>query len=173
MVTGIRGSLQQSLDRKRNADNFVDAITAEDIGAFPDQNLAESLQRIAGVAIDRKLGEGSLVSVRGLGPDFVQVTTNGAAAENFGSTTFAYDSGSGFTAKVSGWAHYSTYHGPGWNCNSEYSCVDNMKMEISGLTPDAMYRWKIWGYNTDWDETYTATADVLANGIVVGNAQFP
>ncbi len=80
MVTGIRGSLQQSLDRKRNAANFVDAITAEDIGAFPDQNLAESLQRIAGVAIDRKLGEGSLVSIRGLGPDFVQVTTNGRVA---------------------------------------------------------------------------------------------
>ncbi|MDG2071503.1 MAG: hypothetical protein P8J55_07230, partial [Pseudomonadales bacterium] len=58
VVVGIRGSLQQSLERKRNADHFVDAITAEDIGAFPDQNLAESLQRISGVAIDRKSGEG-------------------------------------------------------------------------------------------------------------------
>jgi|GEM_PF-2120087 hypothetical protein len=58
VVTGIRGSLQQSLDRKRNADNFVDAITAEDIGAFPDQNLAESLvaiRSIFGVAMSPPL----------------------------------------------------------------------------------------------------------------------
>ena len=77
VVTGIRGSMQQSLERKRNADHFVDAITAEDIGAFPDQNLAESLQRVSGVAIDRKSGEGAFVSVRGLGPQFVQTTVHG------------------------------------------------------------------------------------------------
>ena len=77
VVTGIRGSMQQSLERKRNADHFVDAITAEDIGAFPDQNLAESLQRVSGVAIDRKSGEGAFVSVRGLGPQFVQTTIGG------------------------------------------------------------------------------------------------
>ncbi len=77
IVTGIRGSMQQSLERKRNADHFVDAITAEDIGAFPDQNLAEALQRISGVAIDRKSGEGAFVSVRGLGPQFVATTIGG------------------------------------------------------------------------------------------------
>ena len=77
VVTGIRGSMQQSLERKRNADHFVDAITAEDIGAFPDQNLAEALQRISGVAIDRKSGEGAFVSVRGLGPQFVATTIGG------------------------------------------------------------------------------------------------
>ena len=77
ILTGIRGSMQQSLERKRLADHFVDAITAEDIGAFPDQNLAESLQRISGVAIDRKEGEGAFVSVRGLGPQFVQTTIGG------------------------------------------------------------------------------------------------
>ena len=80
VVTGIRGSLQQSLARKRLADHFVDAITAEDIGAFPDQNLAESLQRISGVAIDRKEGEGAFVSVRGLGPQYVQTTIGGRVA---------------------------------------------------------------------------------------------
>ena len=80
VVVGIRGSLQQSLELKRNADHFVDAITAEDIGAFPDQNLAESLQRISGVAIDRKAGEGAFVSVRGLGPQFVQTTVGGRVA---------------------------------------------------------------------------------------------
>ena len=76
VVYGIRSSLQKSLDRKRGADFFVDTITAEDIGAFPDQNLAEALQRVSGVAIDRKEGEGAFVSVRGLGPQFVQTTTN-------------------------------------------------------------------------------------------------
>lgn len=77
VVVGIRVSLRQSLNRKKNADHFLDAITAEDIGAFPSQNLAESLQRISGVAIDRKSGEGAFVSVRGLGPQFVQTTIGG------------------------------------------------------------------------------------------------
>jgi len=77
VVVGIRGSMQQSLERKRQADHFVDAITAEDIGAFPEQNLAEALQRVSGVAIDRKSGEGKFVSVRGLGPQFVQTTIGG------------------------------------------------------------------------------------------------
>ena len=67
VVTGIRGSLRRAIDRKRNADNIIDALVAEDIGKFPDQNLAESMQRITGVAIDRMRGEGSAVSIRGLG----------------------------------------------------------------------------------------------------------
>ena len=77
IVYGIRGSLQQSLERKKAADHFVDIITAEDIGAFPTQNLAEALQRVSGVAIDRKEGEGAFVSIRGLGPQFAQSTING------------------------------------------------------------------------------------------------
>lgn len=77
VVVGIRVSLRQSLNRKKNADHFLDAITAEDIGSFPNQNLAEALQRISGVAIDRKSGEGAFVSVRGLGPQFVQTTIGG------------------------------------------------------------------------------------------------
>ena len=77
VVRGIRGSLTASMDRKRNAQGVVDAITSEDIGKFPDTNLAESLQRISGVSIDREIGEGSRVTVRGLGPDFNLVTLNG------------------------------------------------------------------------------------------------
>ena len=64
VVTGIRGSLRQSADIKRMSSGVVDAITAEDIGSFPDTNLAESLQRITGVSIDRERGEGSRVTVR-------------------------------------------------------------------------------------------------------------
>jgi outer membrane cobalamin receptor len=56
VVTGIRGSLQQALDIKRDSTGVVDAISAEDIGKFPDANLAESLQRITGVSINRVEG---------------------------------------------------------------------------------------------------------------------
>ncbi len=77
VVSGIRASLQKSLGIKRDAIGVVDAITAEDIGKFPDTNLAESLQRITGVSIDRSVGEGSKVTVRGFGPDFNLVLLNG------------------------------------------------------------------------------------------------
>jgi TonB-dependent receptor len=77
IVTGIRGSLQQSMDLKRGASGVVDAISAEDIGNFPDTNLAESLQRITGVSIDRERGEGARVTVRGFGPGFNLVLLNG------------------------------------------------------------------------------------------------
>jgi TonB-dependent receptor len=77
VIVGIRGSLQNSMNVKRNATGVVDAITAEDIGKFPDTNLAESLQRITGVSIDRQNGEGQGVTVRGFGPGYNLVTLNG------------------------------------------------------------------------------------------------
>ncbi|RHW75327.1 TonB-dependent receptor [Colwellia sp. RSH04] len=76
-VTGMRSSIKESTALKRDANGVVDAISAEDIGKFPDTNLAESLQRITGVSIDRTNGEGSKVTVRGFGPDFNMVTLNG------------------------------------------------------------------------------------------------
>ena len=76
-VTGIRGSLSSSMNLKRDGQGVVDGILAEDIGKFPDTNLAESLQRISGVSIDRSIGEGSKVTVRGVGPDFNLVLLNG------------------------------------------------------------------------------------------------
>lgn len=76
-VTGIRSSLRWSADIKRKSSGVVDGIIAEDMGKFPDSNLAESLQRITGVSINRQNGEGSQVTVRGFGPDFNQVTLNG------------------------------------------------------------------------------------------------
>ncbi|MEO0832065.1 MAG: TonB-dependent receptor plug domain-containing protein [Pseudomonadota bacterium] len=77
---------------KRNADSVVDSISAEDVGKFPDTNLAESLQRITGVAIDRSGGEGQFVTVRGLGPEFVGVFINGRtiATDNPGRE-FSFD----------------------------------------------------------------------------------
>lgn len=82
LVTGIRQSLVASMDTKRENTGVSDVITAEDIGKFPDTNLAESLQRITGVSIDRTRGEGDAVTVRGLGPDFNLVTLNGRQMPN-------------------------------------------------------------------------------------------
>jgi len=76
VVTGFRGSLTAALGAKRQDNGIVDVIVAEDIADFPDQNLAESLQRIPGVAIDRDAGEGRQVTVRGLGGDFTRVRLN-------------------------------------------------------------------------------------------------
>ncbi|MFC1720304.1 TonB-dependent receptor [Pseudomonadota bacterium] len=77
VVTGIRKSMIDAMNVKRDATGVVDAVSAEDIGKFADTNLAESLQRIPGVSIDRVNGEGSKVTVRGFGPEFNLVTLNG------------------------------------------------------------------------------------------------
>src|SRR5690242_13082145 len=77
VVTGIRASLERSIAIKRDSTGIVDAISAEDIGKFTNTNLAESLQRIPGVSIDRINGEGSTVTVRGFGAQYNLVTLNG------------------------------------------------------------------------------------------------
>jgi len=78
-VRGIRGSVVQSLNTKRYANSVVDAVTAEDIGKFPDQNVAESLQRITGVSITRSFGEGERVSIRGTTESQNRTLLNGQA----------------------------------------------------------------------------------------------
>lgn len=80
VVTGFRQSLQQAIAVKRNETGIVDAISAEDIADFPDLNLAEALQRVPGVQIDRDGGEGRSINVRGLSSDFVRVQINGMEA---------------------------------------------------------------------------------------------
>jgi len=77
VVTGFRASLDKALDVKRESVAAVDAIVAEDIAKFPDQNLAESLQRIPGITIQRDGGEGRGITVRGLGSQFTRVRVNG------------------------------------------------------------------------------------------------
>jgi len=87
-VTAMRSSLNQSMETKRDAAGVVDAISAEDIGKFPDTNLAESLQRITGISIERRDGEGAQVTARGFGPQFNMVTLNGRqvpGADAFGA----------------------------------------------------------------------------------------
>lgn len=77
VVTGIRGAMMRARELKRNADQGMDAISSEDIGKLPDNNMAEALQRIAGVSIQREFGEGGQVSVRGMGASLNNVTVNG------------------------------------------------------------------------------------------------
>ncbi|HEX9707291.1 MAG TPA: TonB-dependent receptor [Steroidobacteraceae bacterium] len=77
LVTGIRASLAQSIDRKRESATVVEVITAEDVGKFPDKNLAESLQRVPGVVINKEFGEGERVSLRGTAPNLTRTLLNG------------------------------------------------------------------------------------------------
>lgn len=77
IVTGFRQSLQAALNVKKNSVAAVDAVVAEDIAKFPDQNLAESLQRIPGISISRDGGEGRAITVRGLSSQFTRVRVNG------------------------------------------------------------------------------------------------
>lgn len=89
VVRGIRKSQTEALGIKKDNVNFVDAISAEDVGKLPDRNIAEALQRVPGVAIQRERGEGDFVSIRALGPDFVRGTING---RTYTSGTEAFDS---------------------------------------------------------------------------------
>ncbi|MCT6698629.1 TonB-dependent receptor [Rheinheimera sp. 4Y26] len=91
-VTGIRSSLKESQEIKKLADNVIDAIVAEDIGKFPDENVAEALQRIPGVSVTRSNGEGQTVTVRGLTGDYNITTLNGRKlASDNPSRDFNYD----------------------------------------------------------------------------------
>ena len=113
-VTGIRRSLTSSRDLKRDAQGVVDGIVAEDIGKFPDTNLAESSQRITGVSIDRSAGEGSKVTVRGVGPDFNLMLLNGrqmpasSIADTGASNSRAFDFANLASEAVSGIEVYKT-----------------------------------------------------------------
>ena len=79
VVTGIRASIRESLETKRESVGVVDAISAEDVGKFPDKNLAEALQRVPGVVINREFGEGERVNLRGLGANLTRTLLNGHA----------------------------------------------------------------------------------------------
>ncbi|GAA0543963.1 TonB-dependent receptor [Rhizomicrobium palustre] len=89
VITGYRGSLQRAIDLKFAAVISQDSIVADDIAAFPDINLAESMQRIPGVAITRDSGEGRQITIRSLGPDFARTQINGM--EVLGNTASGMD----------------------------------------------------------------------------------
>jgi len=94
VVTGYRYSIAKSLDQKRDADAIVDVVTAEDIGKFPDKNVADALQRVPGVVVTREGGEGKNVSVRGLSSDLTLTQLNGnyvATAESNGDPSRSFN----------------------------------------------------------------------------------
>jgi TonB-dependent receptor len=77
VVTGLKASLEKSLDMKKNAGIVEDSIDAEELGRFPDSDVADSLQHLPGITITRTTGgEGQKVSVRGFGPQYNIVTLN-------------------------------------------------------------------------------------------------
>ncbi len=90
VVTGYAASLEKAIEDKFKAANITDGISAEGIGQFPEQNLAESLQRVTGVQITRNQGEGQYISVRGLDPKFTDTLYNGRQLPS-GSGTRAFD----------------------------------------------------------------------------------
>lgn len=98
VVSGVRASLDRAIDLKRNSSGVVDGVSAEDIGKFPDTNLAESLQRITGVSIDRVNGEGSKVTVRGFGPGYNLVTLNGRAIPTASISSIGQDQNGDFVS---------------------------------------------------------------------------
>lgn len=77
LVSGIRQSLLRSLTAKRHASAVVDFVTSEDIGKFPDKNVADSLQRIPGISVDRIWGEGRDINIRGTEKDVNRTLMNG------------------------------------------------------------------------------------------------
>ncbi|USI74800.1 TonB-dependent receptor [Sphingomonas morindae] len=93
VVRGVRGSLLRSIDTKRDATTIVDAISAEELGKFPNRNVAEALANIPGVTVGRDgRGEGRSVTVRGLGEDFALTTLNGRILPTDGpDRAFAFD----------------------------------------------------------------------------------
>ncbi len=85
VVTGIRGSIQSSLDAKRNATSIVEVISSEDLGLLPDLSIADSLARLPGVTAQRVRGRSQQVSIRGLGPDFSLALLNGREVVSAGN----------------------------------------------------------------------------------------
>jgi TonB-dependent receptor len=136
ITTGIRGSLKASMDVKRASKGVVDAISAEDIGDFPDTNLAESLQRITGVSIDRERGEGARVTVRGFGPDFNLVLLNGRQMPTTSGLGRSFDFGNLASEGVSGVEVYKSGKAdvPTGGIGSTINVKTTKPLEKPGLT---------------------------------------
>ncbi|WP_426359720.1 TonB-dependent receptor [Pseudocolwellia sp. HL-MZ19] len=92
-VVGVRSSLTESLANKKDAKSLVDSIAAEELGRFPDDNVADSLSHIPGLTVSRtRGGEAQYVNIRGLGPEFTIVTLNNRIlATDDGGRNFAFD----------------------------------------------------------------------------------
>jgi TonB-dependent receptor len=154
-IKGIRGSMIKSMDVKRTSTGIVDSINAEDIGKFPDSNLAESLQRITGVSIERSNGEGAKVSARGFGPDRNLVLLNGrqmpttTGERNFDFSNLAAEGVSGVEVYKTSKADLATggigatiniltakpLNSPGMKATFSIEALDDATTKKGGATP--------------------------------------
>ena len=186
-VTGIRGSLIKSMDVKRSSSGVVDSISAEDIGKFPDTNLAESLQRITGVSIDRSNGEGSKVSVRGFGPDYNLITLNGrqmpvtTGTRSFDFANIASESISGVEVHKTSQASDSTggigstinilthkpLSSPGLKATVGVKAVDDKSTDNGSVTPEVSGLYS----NTFADDTFGISLSASYQDRESGNKQ--
>ncbi|MET3105247.1 iron complex outermembrane receptor protein [Oxalobacteraceae bacterium GrIS 2.11] len=89
VVTGIRRGIESAISVKKDAENIVEAISAEDIGKLPDQSIAESIARLPGLSAQRVAGRAQSVSIRGLSPDFATTTLNGREQASTGDNRAA------------------------------------------------------------------------------------
>ena len=92
IVTGaIASGTVRALNQQRNADNATNVLSADDVGRFPDPNIAEALQRVVGISIERDQGEGRYINVRGAPAEFSAVAVDGVAVSALDPTTRAVD----------------------------------------------------------------------------------
>eukprot|EP01034_Spumella_vulgaris_P030114 gene30114-37276_t len=137
VVTGMRAALESALNKKREDNGIVDVIKAEDMGKFPDTNLAESLQRVPGVVIDRDAGEGRSITVRGLGQDFTRVRINGieglattGGTDSSGGANMGYRTGDDVYAFGSGQAPVCVWDAGGNNTFDFSACIGATQIDL-------------------------------------------
>ncbi|MGB1290229.1 MAG: TonB-dependent receptor [Porticoccaceae bacterium] len=154
---GIRASLKKSMDLKRDTVGVADAISAEDMGKFPDSNLAEALQRITGVSIDRSRGEGSKVTVRGFGPDYNLVTLNGRQMPTHAGTSRSFDFGDLASEGISAVVVNKTgdASAPSGGIGSLINIVSTKPLEAGYV--------RSFGAKAVYDTSVIATGDIASN----------
>ncbi|WP_075186617.1 TonB-dependent receptor [Teredinibacter haidensis] len=134
ITIGYFNSVQRSLRAKRQAGSIIDIVVSEDLGKYPDQNVAEALQRVTGISIDRNGGEGQLVTVRGFGPEFNTVLYNGRvlATENEGRE-FSFDVLA--SELISGARAYKSYNAtlPSGGIGSTIDLVSTKPLDFEGI----------------------------------------
>ena len=154
---GIRASLKKSMDLKRDTVGVADAISAEDMGKFPDSNLAEALQRITGVSIDRSRGEGSKVTVRGFGPEYNLVTLNGRQMPTHAGTSRSFDFGDLSSEGVSAVVVNKTGNAtaPSGGIGSSINIVSTKPLEAGYV--------RSFGAKAVYDTSVIATSDIASD----------
>ena len=184
IVTGVKQALIDALEIKRNNVGVTEIISAEDIGKFPDGNLAESLARLPGIGIDRSNVEGKTISVRGLGPEYNMVTLNGRTMPTAPATFNggrAFDFGAISSHGISRLEVYKSNNAllPSGGLGATVNMVTTRPLESTGtkLATSVLYRaedsYEDYGNNehdevTPETELVFSTTGTFADGIAWG-----